>query len=163
MNKAPIPEGMAATQTPSGNCCGSCAPGERCDRNMPLPTSVKPPAPPSFGQAMVRQMFNPSGYDAVACTKELAARCIDDMHGLRTDNSLKMAASGAVASPEVARLASLAITHYETAVMFAVKARTAGATAPDPAAPMFTQEDMAARYMDGRADGAADALQKARK
>lgn len=69
----------------------------------------------TFGEKAVGLTFNPSNDDAVAnCKKEFAA-VIDRMNDLR--NSLEC-------SPEVARMASIAITEAQTAQMWAVKAIT---------------------------------------
>jgi hypothetical protein len=67
----------------------------------------------TFGEKAVGLSFNPSGDDAVAQCKAEFARVIDRMNELRT-----------MASPEVARMASIAITEAQTAQMWAVKALT---------------------------------------
>jgi hypothetical protein len=71
--------------------------------------------PQTFGQKAVGLSFNPSGDDAVAGCKQEFADVIDRMDDLR--NSLS-------ASPEVKRMASIAITEAQTAQMWAVKALT---------------------------------------
>lgn len=68
----------------------------------------------SFGEKAVGLSFNPSGDDEVtACKREFAA-AIDRMNVLRA----------AVSSPEIKRMASVAITEAQTAQMWAVKALT---------------------------------------
>lgn len=69
----------------------------------------------TFGQKAVGLSFNPSGDDAVAQCKAEFAGAIDRMHALRTDP---------LASNEVKRMASVAITEAQTAQMWAVKALT---------------------------------------
>ena len=68
----------------------------------------------TFGQKAVGLSFNPSGDDAVSDCKQCFATTIDQMHDLRTSSS----------SPEVKRMASVAITEMQTAQMWAVKALT---------------------------------------
>ena len=68
----------------------------------------------TFGQKAVGLSFNPSGDDAVSECKQRFATAIDQMHDLRTSSS----------SPEVKRMASVAITEMQTAQMWAVKALT---------------------------------------
>ena len=68
----------------------------------------------TFGQKAVGLSFNPSGDDAVAQCKQRFADAIDQMNDLRTSSS----------SPEVKRMASVAITELQTAQMWAVKALT---------------------------------------
>ena len=68
----------------------------------------------TFGQKAVGLSFNPSGDDAVAQCKQRFADAIDQMNDLRTSSS----------SPEVKRMASVAITEMQTAQMWAVKALT---------------------------------------
>ena len=69
----------------------------------------------TFGEKAVGLTFNPSNDDAVAQCKAEFARVIDRMNDLR--NSLEC-------TPEVARMASVAITEAQTAQMWAVKAIT---------------------------------------
>jgi len=68
----------------------------------------------SFGQKAVGLTFNPSNDDAVHQCKSEFAAVIDRMNDLRNDTS----------NPEVARMASIAITEAQTAQMWAVKAIT---------------------------------------
>ena len=68
----------------------------------------------TFGQKAVGLSFNPSGDDAVSKCKQHFADAIDQMNDLRTSSS----------SPEVKRMASVAITEMQTAQMWAVKALT---------------------------------------
>ena len=68
----------------------------------------------TFGEKAVGLTFNPSNDDAVAKCKAGFAAQIDGMNDLR--NSTK--------NPEVARMASSAITEAQTAQMWAVKAIT---------------------------------------
>ncbi len=68
----------------------------------------------TFGEKAVGLTFNPSGDDEVAKCKAEFAAVIDRMHNLRTNSK----------SPEVARMASVAITEAQTAQMWAVKAIT---------------------------------------
>lgn len=68
----------------------------------------------SFGQKAVGLSFNPSGDEAVANCKTGFAAVIDQMNDLRNSTS----------SPEVKRLASIAITEAQGAQMWAVKALT---------------------------------------
>ena len=68
----------------------------------------------TFGQKAVGLSFNPSGDDAVSECKQRFAVAIDQMNDLRTSSS----------SPEVKRMASVAITEMQTAQIWAVKALT---------------------------------------
>ena len=68
----------------------------------------------TFGQKAVGLSFNPSGDDAVSECKQHFADAIDQMNDLRNSAS----------SPEVKRMASVAITELQTAQMWAVKALT---------------------------------------
>ena len=68
----------------------------------------------TFGQKAVGLSFNPSGDDAVSECKQHFADAIDQMNDLRNSAS----------SPEVKRMASVAITEMQTAQMWAVKALT---------------------------------------
>jgi hypothetical protein len=68
----------------------------------------------TFGQKAVGLAFNPSGDDAVAKCKQIFADAIDQMNELRTTTQ----------SPEVVRMACVAITEAQTAQMWAVKAIT---------------------------------------
>ena len=68
----------------------------------------------TFGEKAVGLSFNPSGDDAVAnCKKEFAV-VIDRMNDLRSKSE----------SPEVCRMAGIAIDNVQTAQMWAVKALT---------------------------------------
>ena len=68
----------------------------------------------TFGEKAVGLTFNPSNDPSVdACKREFAA-VIDRMNLLRINSS----------GPEVARMASIAITEAQTAQMWAVKALT---------------------------------------
>ena len=68
----------------------------------------------TFGQKAVGLSFNPSGDDVVSDCKQRFATAIDQMKTLRTSTD----------SPEVKRMASVAITEMQTAQMWAVKALT---------------------------------------
>ena len=68
----------------------------------------------TFGQKAVGLSFNPSGDDAVSECKQHFADAIDQMNDLRNSAS----------SPEVKRMASVAITELQIAQMWAVKALT---------------------------------------
>lgn len=68
----------------------------------------------TFGGKAVGLTFNPSGDSAVQRCKGMFANCIDQMNELRSGD----------ASPEVKRMASIAITEAQTAQMWAVKALT---------------------------------------
>ncbi|UKH18012.1 DUF7681 family protein [Actinobacillus pleuropneumoniae] len=68
----------------------------------------------SFGQKAVGLAFNPSNDDAVSKCKQLYADVIDQLNDLRVSTD----------SPEVKRLASVAITEAQSAQMWAVKAIT---------------------------------------
>ena len=68
----------------------------------------------TFGQKAVGLSFNPSGDDAVGQAKQGFADLIDQMNYLRVKPR----------SPEITRLASVAITEMQTAQMWAVKALT---------------------------------------
>jgi hypothetical protein len=74
----------------------------------------KPHQEPTFGMKAVGIDFNPSGSDEVNKAKQGAANLIDQMNELR----------GGSTSPEQKRLASVAITEFQTAQMWAVKAIT---------------------------------------
>lgn len=67
----------------------------------------------TIGEDRVRIEFNPSKDDVVSLIKMETARLIDMCEGLDR------------ADPEVRRLVALAMTHYEDAAMWAVKAATA--------------------------------------
>ncbi|MCF0074004.1 hypothetical protein LZD49_26215 [Dyadobacter sp. CY261] len=67
----------------------------------------------SFGQKAVGLSFNPSGDDAVSKAKQIFADAIDQLNELRNTGT-----------PEVKRLASIAITETQSAQMWAVKALT---------------------------------------
>lgn len=68
----------------------------------------------TFGQKAVGLSFNPSNQDEVSKAKAEAAALIDRANDLRQ----------ASASPEVRRMASLAITAAQEAQMWLVKAQT---------------------------------------
>ena len=68
----------------------------------------------SFGEKAVGLSFNPSKDDLVHQVKQRYATIIDEMHSLRHHSD----------SPEVKRLASVAITEAQGAQMWAVKAIT---------------------------------------
>lgn len=68
----------------------------------------------TFGQKAVGLRFNPSNDNEVDKCKQRFADAIDQIHELR----------GSTSSPEVKRLASVAITEMQTAQMWAVKALT---------------------------------------
>jgi hypothetical protein len=70
--------------------------------------------PQTFGEKAVGLSFNPSKDDLVHAVKLRFAELIDEMNALRLRT----------ASPEVKRLASLAITEAQGAQMWAVKAVT---------------------------------------
>jgi hypothetical protein len=69
----------------------------------------------SLGEDRVRVKFNPSDDTIVSEIKQMSARLIDACHAMadRTDD------------PEIKRCLSLAMTHFEDAAMWAVKAATA--------------------------------------
>lgn len=69
---------------------------------------------PSFGMKAVGINFNPAGDHRVNRIKQICANAIDEMQSLRTSTD----------SPEVKRLASVAITELQGAQMWAVKAIT---------------------------------------
>ena len=68
----------------------------------------------TFGQKAVGLSFNPSGDAGVINCKQHFATAIDQLNDLRTYTD----------SPEVKRMASIAITELQTAQMWAVKALT---------------------------------------
>ena len=68
----------------------------------------------TYGQKAVGLTFNPSGNEGVDQIKSLYAEIVDHMDALRTNSP----------SPEVRRMASVAITEAQTAQMWAVKAIT---------------------------------------
>jgi hypothetical protein len=68
----------------------------------------------TFGQKAVGLSFNPSNDSSVDNLKRLYAGIIDVLHACRLENG----------SPEVKRLASIAITEAQGAQMWAVKAVT---------------------------------------
>ncbi len=68
----------------------------------------------TFGQKAVGLNFNPSNDDAVGQAKQKFADIIDQMNHLKISTT----------SPEVKRLASIAITEAQGAQMWAVKAIT---------------------------------------
>lgn len=68
----------------------------------------------TFGQRAVGLTFNPSSNPDVDNCKRMFAAVIDQMNTLRSSSN----------SPEVKRMASVAITEAQTAQMWAVKAIT---------------------------------------
>ena len=70
--------------------------------------------PQTFGERAVGLSFNPSNDDLVGSIKLRFAHLIDSMNELRAGS----------ASPEVKRLASIAITEMQGAQMWAVKSAT---------------------------------------
>lgn len=70
--------------------------------------------PMTFGEKAVGLSFNPSGDTLVHDIKTQFATAIDEMNSLRLRTE----------SPEVKRLASIAITELQGAQMWAVKAAT---------------------------------------
>jgi hypothetical protein len=68
----------------------------------------------TYGEKAVGLTFNPSGDHGVHACKAAFAIAINQMHELREDTD----------SPEVKRMASIAITEAQTAQMWAVKAIT---------------------------------------
>ena len=75
---------------------------------------------PTFGERTVRLWFNPSGNREVAKIKEYTAALIDLCDAMRGPRS------ATESGRERSRLASLAVTAYEEAAMWAVKAATTG-------------------------------------
>lgn len=71
------------------------------------------PNPDGRGARLVRLSFNPSGDSAVDAIKSAAAALIDQVDSLETEDM------------EGVRARALAVTHFETGAMFAVKAATA--------------------------------------
>lgn len=69
----------------------------------------------TLGEERVRVNFNVSGDETVDQIKKKSAELIDLCHGMADKTS----------NPEKGRLISLAMTHYEDAAMWAVKAATA--------------------------------------
>lgn len=69
----------------------------------------------TFGQKAVGLTFNPSGNVEVAEAKQTIAEAIDQMNDLRNKQTT---------SPEMKRLASIAITELQGAQMWMVKALT---------------------------------------
>lgn len=76
--------------------------------------AAHPDRPMSFGEKAVGLAFNPSNQTEVYQGKRIAAELIDKAADLR----------GASQSPEVKRLASLAITAAQEAQMWLTKAQT---------------------------------------
>ena len=70
--------------------------------------------PMTFGEKAVGLTFNPSSDPTVEAIKRKCADLIDEIHELRTNQP----------NPEIARMASIAITELQTAQMWAVKAVT---------------------------------------
>ncbi len=73
----------------------------------------------TLGEYRVGISFNPSGNQEVDAIKKLSAVLIDTINGIAVDGD----ATDAMVN-EVMRLKALAMTHVETAAMFAVKAAT---------------------------------------
>lgn len=71
----------------------------------------------TFGEKAVGLSFNPGGSEKVNEIKAAFARVIDLCNDLRTEVDVSV-------SPEVKRMASVAITEAQTAQMWAVKAAT---------------------------------------
>lgn len=80
-----------------------------------VPKGAKRAAHPTLGEARVRLQFNPSGDDLVSQIKQKTAELIDLCAERKQHNN-----------PEESRLWALAMTHYEDAAMWAVKAATTG-------------------------------------
>ena len=74
----------------------------------------------THGEYLVGISFNPGGNPDVNDVKRKAADLIDAIKALRNDEE----AASTRQSAEAARCKSIAITHVETAAMFAVKAAT---------------------------------------
>jgi hypothetical protein len=74
----------------------------------------------SLGEERVRIKFNPSAHDLVSQIKQKTAELIDlcEEHRVITE-------AGSLSYSEIVRLWALAMTHYEDAAMWAVKAATA--------------------------------------
>jgi hypothetical protein len=68
----------------------------------------------SLGEERIRTDFNPSKSSAVDMLKQTAAKFIDQCNAMADKTT----------DPEVGRCISLAMTHAETAAMYAVKAAT---------------------------------------
>lgn len=77
----------------------------------------------TIGEDRVRIKFNPSDDSLVAKIKQKSAELIDLCEEMRHQVS---------GGPEMERCLALAMTHYEDAAMWAVKAATASATATSP-------------------------------
>ncbi len=75
----------------------------------------------TIGEDRVRMKFNPSADSLVDKIKQQSAKLIDLCDQAWADQILSGESSG---GGEAARLWSLAITHYENAAMWAVKAAT---------------------------------------
>lgn len=73
----------------------------------------------TLGEYKVGIGFNPSGNQEVDAVKKLSAVLIDTINAIAVDGD----ATDAKVS-EVMRLKAIAMTHVETAAMFAVKAAT---------------------------------------
>lgn len=71
----------------------------------------------SIGEQRVRTQFNPLNQDIVSQIKQKSAELINVCEDLKPKN-------GSMISGEKARLISLAMTAYEEAAMWAVKAAT---------------------------------------
>jgi hypothetical protein len=74
----------------------------------------------SLGASRVRESFNPSGDSLIDKIKRHTADLID----LCNDQMLKDTCKDTTGTSEIIRLYSLAMTHYEDAAMWAVKAAT---------------------------------------
>jgi len=68
----------------------------------------------TIGEDRVRVEFNPSKTSSVDQIKQQTAKLIDLCHKMADQTT----------DPEIGRLISLAMTHYEDAAMWAVKAAT---------------------------------------
>lgn len=69
----------------------------------------------TYGEKAVGLQFNPGGMSSVNVCKETFAKAIDQMNDLRNHPE---------ATPEMKRLASIAITELQGSQMWAVKALT---------------------------------------
>ena len=78
-------------------------------------THYSHPPLPTLGMERVRWAFNPSANSVVDDIKKETAALIDLCHAMGDKTN----------DPEIARCLSLAMTHYEDAAMWAVKAATA--------------------------------------
>jgi len=76
-------------------------------------TTPSPAVPPTLGQLRVRAFFNPSQDQRVNDIKQQSAQLIDWCKDMQEKDN-----------PEKSRCAALAMTAYEEAAMWAVKAAT---------------------------------------